>query len=71
MDESYALNLDECNSVRTGCITLYVNGNNATYFDIFGVEYIPKEIENFIGNNNNKYLQNTILCHASTECEIY
>ena len=23
-----------------------------TYFDIFGVEHIPKEIEKFIGNKN-------------------
>ena len=26
--------------------------NNDTYFDSFGVEHIPKEIKNFIGNEN-------------------
>ena len=26
--------------------------NNVTYFDSFGVEYIPKEIKKFIGNRN-------------------
>ena len=31
---------------------LYMNDNNATYFDSIGVEYIPKEIKKFIGNKN-------------------
>ena len=31
---------------------MYVNDNNTTYFDSFGVEYIPKEIRKFIGNKN-------------------
>ena len=30
---------------------MYVNDNNVTYFDSFGVEY-PKEIKKFIGNKN-------------------
>ena len=29
-----------------------MNGNNVTYFDRFGVEYIPKEIKKSIGNKN-------------------
>ena len=29
-----------------------MNTENVTYFDSFGVEYIPKEIRNFIGNKN-------------------
>ena len=29
-----------------------MNGNNFTYLDSFGVEHIPKEIKNFIGNKN-------------------
>ena len=31
---------------------MYVNDNNVTYFDSFGVEHIPKEIKQFIGNKN-------------------
>ena len=31
---------------------MYVNGNNVTYFDGFGVEHIPKEIMKLIGNKN-------------------
>ena len=33
-------------------MALYVNGNNVTYFDSFGVEYIPKETEKFMKNRN-------------------
>ena len=29
-----------------------VNAKNATYFDSFGVEHIPKEIRKFIRNEN-------------------
>ena len=39
-------------------MALYVNGNNGclsydeTYFESFGVEHIPKEVEKFIENEN-------------------
>ena len=33
-------------------ITLYVNGDDVTYFDSFGAENIPKEISKFIDNKN-------------------
>ena len=36
---------------------MYVNAENATYFDSFGVEHIPKEIRKFIGN---KYVTRNI-----------
>ena len=29
-----------------------MNGNNITYFESFGFEYIPKEIKKFTGNKN-------------------
>ena len=29
---------------------MFVNDNNVTYFDSFGVKYIPKQIEKSIGN---------------------
>ena len=32
---------------------MYVQNNNVTYFDSFGVEHIPKEIKPFNNNNNN------------------
>ena len=36
------INLDEYQSIRTHWIVLYVNGENATYSDSFGVEHVPK-----------------------------
>ena len=51
-DEEYVINLDELKSIETHWITLYVNRNNATYFDSFGVEHIPKEIKKIKGNTN-------------------
>ena len=45
------MNLDEYESIGTHWIVLCVN-NNLTYFDRFGVEYIPDEIRDFIGNKN-------------------
>ena len=33
---------------------MYVQNNDVTYFDSFGVEHIPKEIKRFIRNNNIK-----------------
>ena len=33
---------------------MWVNNNDVTYFDSFGVEHIPEEIKPFIGNKNIK-----------------
>ena len=33
---------------------MYVQNNDVTYFDSFGVEHIPKEIRTFISNKNIK-----------------
>ena len=49
-DGVYIINLDEYKSVGTHWIVLYVNDNNVTCFESFGVEHIPKEIRKFIGN---------------------
>ena len=47
---AYIINLDEYESIGTQWIVYYVNDNNATYFDSFGVDHIPKEIKKFIEN---------------------
>ena len=48
-DGPYAINLDEYKSIWTHWITLYMNSNNMTYFDNFGVVYISKETKKIIG----------------------
>ena len=57
-DEVYVINLDGYKSIGAHWIALYLNGNNATYFDSFGVEHVRKEIEKIINiiNYCNKYL---------------
>ena len=45
---AYAINLDEYSTIGTHWIALYALNNNVTYFDSFGVEHIPKEINKFI-----------------------
>ena len=47
---TYVINLDEYKSTKTHSIALYANGNNIMYFDIFGVEHIPKVNKNIVTN---------------------
>ena len=68
-NEAYITNLDEFESIGTHWIALYVNTENVTCIDSFGVEYVPKEIRKFIGNkniitSNNYRIQafNSIMC---------
>ena len=53
-DGAYVINLDEYSDIGTHWVALYVQNNNVTYFDSFGVEHIPKEIKAFIKNKNIK-----------------
>ena len=53
-DGAYVINLDEHVDVGTHGIALFCNKNKIVYFDSFGVEHIPKEIKEFIGNKNMK-----------------
>ena len=46
-DGAYVISLNDHKSVGT---PLYVNGDNRTYFDNFGIEHISKEIKKSIGN---------------------
>ena len=43
-DGTYWINLDEYESIGVHWIASYVDNNNVTFFDSFGVEHIPKEI---------------------------
>ena len=55
---AYVINLDEYENTGTNCVFLVVKTNEAIYFDSFGIEHIPKEINKFINNNKIKiYLE--------------
>ena len=51
-DGAYVTNIYEYKPIGSHWIPLYVNDDNVTYFDSFGVEHIPKEIRKVIGNKN-------------------
>ena len=59
-DGAYVITLDEYADVSTHWIALFCKKNEIVYFDSFGVEHIPEEIKEFIGNKNkNKYFLGT------------
>ena len=51
---AYVINLDEYENTGTHWVALFVKTNAAIYFDSFGIEHIPKEINKFINNNTTK-----------------
>ena len=51
-DGAYVINLDEYADVGTHGIALLCNRSEVVYFDSFGVEHVPEEIKEFIGNKN-------------------
>ena len=67
-DGAYVINLDEYADVATNQIALFCNRNEIVYFDSFGVEHVPEEIKEFIGNKNIKgnifrvQANNSVMC---------
>ena len=53
-DGGYVINLDEYADVGTHWIALFCNRSEIVYFNSFGVEHVPEEIKEFIGNKNIK-----------------
>ena len=51
---AYVINLAEYEYVGTHWIALYVKNNEITYFDLFGVEHVSKEIKRFIAHKDIK-----------------
>ena len=51
-DEAYVTNLDDYSDIETHWVALYVQNNNLTYFNSFGVEHIQKDIKTFINSKN-------------------
>ena len=70
-DRAYVINPDEYSDIGTHWVALWVNNNNVTYFDSFGVEHIPKEIIKFIENSNIKTSVFRIQAYDSVMCEYF
>ena len=52
-DEAYVINLDEYADavhIELQQIALFCNKREIVYFDSFGVEHIPEDIKEFVGN---------------------
>ena len=67
-DAAYIIKLDEYGGVGTHWLALFYKRSEIVYFDSFGVEYVPEEIKEFIGNKNMKanicriQANNSIMC---------
>ena len=67
-DGAYIINLDKYDNIGTHWVAIYLKNNNVTYFDSFGIEYIPKEITKLINDKSIKsnifriQSLNSILC---------
>ena len=46
------INFDEYVDVGTHWIALFCNRSETVYFNSFGVEHVPEEIKEFVGNKN-------------------
>ena len=65
---AYVINLDEYENTGTHWVSLFVKANEVIYFDSFGVENIPKEINKFIGNKASIF---RIQAYDSIMCEYF
>ena len=70
-DGAYIINLDEYSDIGTHWVALYVQNNDVTYFDSFGVEHISKEIKTFITNKNIKTNIFRIQAYDSIMCRYF
>ena len=70
-DGAYVINLDEYSDIGTHWVALYIQNNDVTYFDSFGVEHIPKEIRTFISNKNIKTNIFRIQAYHSIMCWVF
>ena len=67
-DGAYVIKRNEYADVGTHWIALFCNRNEIVYFDSFGVEHVPKEIKEFVGNKNIKanifrvQTNNSVMC---------
>ena len=65
---AYVIKLDKYENMGTHLVSLFVKDNKVIYFDSFGVEHIPKEINKFIGNKKIKASIFRIQAYDSIMC---
>ena len=62
-DGAYAINLDKYSDIGTPCKYRYLSTKTVIYFDSFGVEHIPKEIQkNIIRNIFRLQAYDSVMC---------
>ena len=67
-DGAYVINLDEYADVGTQRVALFCNKIEIVCFDSFGVEHVPKQVKEFVGNKNIKanifrvQANNSVMC---------
>ena len=65
---AYVINLDEYKNTGADWVSLSVKPKYTVYFDSFGIEHIPKEINTFIGNKKSKASIFIIQAYNSIMC---
>ena len=70
-DGAYVINLNEYSDIGPHWVDLYVNNNDVTYFDSFGVEHIPKEIKAFINCPLSSASQNKNILFDNVQIFLY
>ena len=68
---AYVTNLDEYENTGKRWIALFVKNNETIYFDSFGIEHIPNEVNKFIGNKNIKSNIFRLQAYDSMMCGYY
>ena len=67
----YVINLDGYKNTGTHWVALFVKPKYKVYFDSFGIEHIPNEINKFIGNKNIKSNIFRLQAYDSIMCRYY
>ena len=67
----YVINLDEYKNTGTHWVALFVKPKYTVYFDSFGIEHIPNEINKFIDNKNIKSNIFRLQAYDSIMCGYY
>ena len=70
-DGAYVIGLDEYSDIGTHWIVLFCNRNEIAYFDSFGVEHVPEEIKEFVGNKNTRANIFRVQANDSVICEYF